>query len=217
LGQARILERRAVRCNRNSALRALWTPLTRPDFARLEIDDEWVCAIASPHARSESVAIGVPQYPLARLRVPHELAIRELTDRDCTVCPVIDDPHAALDYLDSNGESGSSRELGILPLELIFARFDRDLGPVWRQAGRQTGEDDYGRDDAHSPVRRPVVYLRGFPQAQHRSNCDGFDSTQLSQDHKPCSTAFEYNVRISSSARVRCSSRGSQTSVASSG
>lgn len=143
----------------------------------MEIDNKRICAIAFSNTRSQSIALGVPQYPLARSRVPHELPIRELADRDRTVYPIVDDPRAILGYLDTDRETLGARELGILPLELILARFET--------------------------VRWHAGYLRGLPQAKHRSNCAGFGSTQLWQDHKPCSAVFEYTVRISSSARAR--------------
>jgi hypothetical protein len=122
------LHRKSARCN------ALWAPHARPDHASLEINDEWVRAVTSSNARRELISLGMSQYPLAGLRVPHQLALVELADRNFTVRPLVDDPQAPVRYLDSDGKAVRARELGILPLELIDAGLERDAGSVCRHA-----------------------------------------------------------------------------------
>jgi len=93
------LHRKSAWCN------ALGTPHARPDHASLKINDEWVRTSTSSNARSELVGLGMSQYPLTGLRVPHQLALIELADRNFAVSPLVDDPHAPIGYLDSDGKA----------------------------------------------------------------------------------------------------------------
>ena len=122
------MHRKSARCN------ALGAPHARPDHAGLEINDEWVRTTTSSNARSELVGLGMSQDPLTGLRVPHQLALIELADRNFAVRPLVDDPHALVGDLDSDGKAVRARELGILPLELIGAGLERDAACVCRLA-----------------------------------------------------------------------------------